>query len=97
MPKKATTQKPPRTKLAAWRIKRGATQPDMVRDTGISISHYQRMEDGDYQRLPYQQLLNCAIVLEVDLDELIEDEYKGWTVFSPDARKPPTVPRWKAR
>lgn len=90
-------QQPPKTKLAAWRIKRGATQPEMVRDTGIPISSYQRYEAGDYVRLPYQQLVNCAIVLEVTLDELIEDRFKRWTVFDADARRPPKKPKWKMR
>lgn len=95
MPKKATKQLPPRTKLAAWRIKRGASQPDMVKDTGIPISTYQRLEVGNYQRLPYQQLVNCAKVLKVDVDELIEDRFKEWTVFDGAVRKPPNSPRWK--
>lgn len=89
-------QGPPRTKLATWRLKRGASQPDMVRDTGIPMSTYQRIEAGSYDRLPWQQLYNCAIVLDVEVDELIEDRFKRWTVFDAGAKRPPKTPRWKS-
>jgi transcriptional regulator with XRE-family HTH domain len=95
VPKQATKQQPPKTKLAAWRIRRGATQPDMVKDTGIPISTYQRYEAGDYIDPPYRALMNCAIVLEVDINELIEDKFRRWTAF--DVKQPPRTPRWKAR
>lgn len=52
-----------------------------VRDTGIPITSYQRIESGDYDRVPYSQLMNCALVLEVELDELIEDRFRIWTTF----------------
>lgn len=67
----------------------------MVRDTGIPISTYQRIEAGDYDRVPYQQLRNCAIVLEVDVEELIDERFKRWTVFHPSAKKPPRSPSWR--
>lgn len=70
----------------------------MVADTGIPINTYQRYEAGDYERVPYARLVNCAIVLEVPVDELIEDHFKRWTVIDAEtAPKPPNVPRWKQR
>ena len=95
MPRTPHKQGKPRTKLADWRLKRGANQPGMVRDTGIPLSTYQRMEAGDYERPPYQALYNCAIVLQVEIDELIEDKYKTWTVFQAGAAAPPKTPHWQ--
>lgn len=94
---RGSQQKPPRTKLAARRLERDATQLDMSKDTGISLKHYQRLEVGNYQQVPYAQLVNCARVLEVEVEDLIEDKFKNWNVFSADAKEPPTVPRWKGR
>lgn len=85
----------PRTKLAKWRLERGASQPGMVRDTGIPMSTYQRIEAGDYERLPYQALYNCALVLQVGIDELIDDRFKRWTVFHSGAEQPPKTPHWQ--
>ena len=96
VPKSATTQGDAKTKLTKWRIERGLSQPQMVQFTGIPISSYQRLEEGNYVRFPYQQLRNCATVLGVELDELIEDRFKGWTVFSEFAKEPPTTPVWSA-
>lgn len=61
----------------------------MVRDTGIPISTYQRIEAGTYDKPPYQQLYNSAVVLEVDVTELIEEKSKTWTVFHISAPSPP--------
>ena len=67
----------------------------MVRDTGIPMSTYQRLEAGGYERLPYQALYNCAVVLQVEIDELIDDRFKEWTTFHPRASRPPAVPSWR--
>lgn len=93
--RRGTKQGPPQSKLEEWRLKRGLSQPEMVHYTGIPMSTYQRLEDVSYERLPYEKLQNCAIVLGVKLDALIEDGFKGWTVFSADAKDPPKSPPWK--
>ena len=63
VPRTPHKQGKPRTNLAKWRLERRASQPGMVRDTGIPMSTYQRLEAGGYERLPYQALYNCAAVL----------------------------------
>jgi transcriptional regulator with XRE-family HTH domain len=95
MARTAHKQQQPRTKLARWRLNRGATQMDMVRDTGIPLSTYQRLEAGDYQRPPLQALVNCSKVLEVELADLLEDTFLRWHVFNHSAPKAPKVPSWK--
>lgn len=69
----------------------------MVRDTGIPMSTYQRIERGDYERPPLQALMNCAIVLDVELKELLEDRFTEWTVFRPAAASTPEPPSWRRR
>lgn len=91
-----TKQGPPHSKLEAWRLKRGLSQPEMVKHTGIPITTYQRLEEAEYKTLPYEKLVNCSIVLGVKLDELIEDRFKGWTVFSAKAKVPPEKPPWRS-
>lgn len=95
MARTAHKQQPPKTKLARWRLKRGATQMDIVRDTGIPLSTYQRLEAGDYQRPPVQALVNCAIVLEVELTDLLEEKFLCWHVFHHSAARAPKKPSWK--
>jgi transcriptional regulator with XRE-family HTH domain len=90
-----TKQGPPESKLEEWRMKRDLSQPQMSRYTGISMTSYQRLEEVDYESPPYTKLQNCAIVLGVSLDELIEDKFKGWTVFKASAKKPPEMPVWE--
>lgn len=92
-----TKQGPPQSKLETWRLKRGLSQPEMVKHTGIPINTYQRLEEVDYASPPYTKLQNCAIVLGVKLDKLIEDEFEGWTIFNAKAKKPPEEPVWKRR
>jgi hypothetical protein len=73
----------------------------MVRDTGIPLSTYQRMEAGVDTRtgkpldLNWEGLLNCSIVLDVDIDELIDDRYRKWHKFSHLAPKPPKIASWR--
>lgn len=67
----------------------------MSLDTGIPIASYQRYEAGKYDKPPYMQLYNCAIVLEVDVEDLIDDRFKKWHVYSARAKKPPRTPSWR--
>ena len=73
----------------------------MVRDTGISMARYQRMEAGIDTKtgrrldLDWEGLYNCAIVLEVDIDDLIDDDKRMWHKFDHEAPKPPKIPRWR--
>ena len=77
-------------------MKRGLNQRQMHEFTGVPLSSYQRLEAGKYVRVPYEQLKNCAIVLELDVEELLEERYKGWTVFSGDAKEPPSKRVWSS-
>lgn len=78
------------TRLAWWRAKRGITQSELAQATGISESTYWRLERGRYRNPPLRYLMNCAIALGCELDELIDDAYREWFVIDQrDAPEPP--------
>jgi transcriptional regulator with XRE-family HTH domain len=79
----------PETKLAHARISRGVTQEDLARAVGISVPTYRRLERGDVRNPKLGQLVNCAIALGVELDTLIEDEWREWLTFDARAAAPP--------
>lgn len=85
----------PRTQLAALRQKRGVSQQDMSWATGLSVATYQRLERGEITNPPLRYLVNCAIALEVDLDQVIEAEWRQWHAFSARAKDKPTKSWWR--
>lgn len=79
-----------KTKLARWREQRGITQEELARATGLSQSVYWRLENGRYDNPPLRYLVNCALALGCDLDDLIEDSWRRWLVLDQrHAAKPP--------
>lgn len=71
------------TRLGRMRVEAGLTQTDMAERTGLSASEYWRLE---HNRSPHavnlRALVNCALVLGVAVDELIEDEWREWYPFA---------------
>jgi len=80
----------PRTKLARVRRKAGVAQQDLAYWTGLSRSTVQRLELGETSNPPIRYLTNCALVLGCALEDLIENEWRHWSVFDDHARRPPT-------
>jgi transcriptional regulator with XRE-family HTH domain len=78
-----------RSRLAAWREKRGVTQEELAAATGISTSTIRRLENPPSITVanpPLRYLQNCALALGCKLSDLIEPEWQEWMVF--DGRKP---------
>lgn len=46
--------------------------------TGISRATYGRLEQGRYENPPLRYLVNCAIVLNVELDDVLQDDWRTW-------------------
>lgn len=85
-----------KTKLAIWRERRGVTQEELARTTGLSTSVYWRLENGRYDNPPLRYLINCAIALGCTLDDLIEDEWREWMVLDQrGAGSPPDSTFWR--
>jgi len=83
----------PETKLARARIAAKLTQAEMVEATGISRSAYWRLERGRTANPPLRHLTNCALVLGVPVEELIEDEWRTtWLQLAPESPDRPTSP-----
>lgn len=73
----------PRTRLAELRSKRTPVikQERMAELTGIPLRTYQRLEAGKITNPPIRYLVNCALVLEVELEQVCEPEWLSWTDF----------------
>ena len=73
----------PRTRLAEVRSKRIPVikQETMAERTGIPLRTYQRLEAGKIPNPPIRYLVNCAMVLEVELEAVCEPEWLRWTEF----------------
>lgn len=74
------------TRLARARIARRVSQAQLADRTGLSVRTIQRLESGEKTNPPLGFLVNVALALRVDLDDLIEDHWLQWTAF--DARRP---------
>lgn len=82
----------PETKLARVRMSRGVTQEELAGAVGISIPTYRRLERGEAKNPKLRHLTNCAIALGVEMDDLIEDEWREWLPFDQGAAATPPEP-----
>lgn len=64
------------------------TQKDLSHLTGISLRTIQRLELGEVSSPPLRYLVNIAIVLDVELDEILDEEWLTWHVFDQSAPRP---------
>ena len=66
------------------------TQGELADLAGLSPSDYWRLE---HNKSPHdvnlRGLVNCALVLGVELDDVIEDEWREWYVFDQRRLGPP--------
>jgi DNA-binding Xre family transcriptional regulator len=83
---------PPRprseTKLRSLRQARGVLQRDLAQATGLNQRTLQRLEFGEMDNPPLRYLVNCAIALDVELEEILEEEWLEWKLFHPQAPDP---------
>ncbi|HTU86135.1 MAG TPA: helix-turn-helix transcriptional regulator [Solirubrobacteraceae bacterium] len=77
------------TMLARVRMARGLTQEELADAIGISLPTYRRLERRDMDNPGLRYLANAAIALGVELDLLIEDEWREWMVFDEQRPTPP--------
>jgi transcriptional regulator with XRE-family HTH domain len=68
---------------------RGVTQEELAGAIGISLPTYRRLERKDTDNPGVRYLANAALALGVDLDLLIEDEWREWMVFDGTRPAPP--------
>jgi transcriptional regulator with XRE-family HTH domain len=79
----------PSTRLARARLSRGVTQEELAEAVGISVPTLRRLEQGEVDNPKLRYLVNCAIALGVELDEVLEDEWLEWRPFNKEAADPP--------
>ena len=66
------------SRLADQRRVSGLSQEDLAEAAGLSRATYQRLESGRMPNPPLRYLVNLSIVLDCELDDLIEDEWREW-------------------
>jgi len=74
------------TKLARRRLELDIGQEELAAAVGISPTTYRRLEHNQLDDISLRVLNNLALALGVELDDLIEDEWREWAVF--DQRRP---------
>jgi transcriptional regulator with XRE-family HTH domain len=73
-----------RTRLAYARISSNLSQGELAKLVGLPLATYRRLERGQLANPPIRYLTNIALVLNVDLEEICEDDWLWWTVFRRD-------------
>lgn len=68
----------PVTALRAQRLKNGVSREELARVAGTSVSKLARMESGDEDNPPLRILNNCGIALGVQLEAVIDPEWRTW-------------------
>jgi transcriptional regulator with XRE-family HTH domain len=55
----------------------------MSEKTGIPLRTYLRLENGEMENPPITYLVNCAIVLNMPLEDICEAAWLAWSPFDP--------------
>lgn len=76
------------TPLARARAKAGLYQHELARAIGISVDSYRRLERGEMENAPLWWYTNCAIALNVQLEDILGLLSQTWRP-SGAAEKPP--------
>ena len=66
------------SRLVAARKHRGVSQERMAVALGLSLATYRRLETKENPNPQLRYLVNCALLLRVELSSLIEDEWLEW-------------------
>lgn len=85
-----------RSELAKARIRRGLYQHELAVATGISIASYRRLERGELRSPPLWWFVNCAHVLNVKLETILDRYQRDWHPTR-SAPRPPTSGFLKVR
>jgi len=56
----------------------GVYQHELARATGIAIASYRRLERGEVENAPLWWYVNCAIALNLPLEDVLDDELVKW-------------------
>jgi transcriptional regulator with XRE-family HTH domain len=89
-------RQPPRSKIAARRLELEISQRQLSKLTGISMRTIQRLDAGEVDNPPIRHLVNIALVLDVLVLDICEDEWLSWTVLSDGAPKLPLKAHWRS-
>jgi transcriptional regulator with XRE-family HTH domain len=89
MPARRDPGTKPETKLARLRMSRGVTQAELADAIGISEPTYRALERGKMTSPPLGYLVNAALALGAELDDVIEERSRAWHELRADRPGPP--------
>lgn len=85
----------PESLLRRVRVSRRISQRELAEATGLSLRTIQRLEAvGHSDNPPLRYLVNCAMALDVPLEDILESEWLSWRVFDVRAGTPPEPGWW---
>lgn len=77
------------TPLSYQRISAGVSQQELADAVGVSVRTIQRLETGATPFPSLRLLINCAIALRVNLQQVCQPEWLQWTAFTEGNYGPP--------
>lgn len=77
------------TPFSFQRINAGVSQEELAEAVGVSVRTIQRLETGQVTYPSLRLLINCAIALRVNLQQICQPEWLEWTVFTDGVEHPP--------
>ena len=86
---------PPNTRLAVVRRGRGVTQDELAEAVGVSAPTIRRLERGETDNPKLRTLVNIAIALGVELDDVLEDDWLEWLPTESAAKPPKPRKFWR--
>lgn len=75
-------------------MRMGVTQQELADATGLSLATVYRLESGQVRNPKVRDLANCALALGLELDDVIEDEWREWTNLDGKHPAPPDAARF---
>jgi transcriptional regulator with XRE-family HTH domain len=83
------SRQPPRSKIAARRLEAELSQRELSELSGLSMRTIQRLDAGEVENPPIRHLVNIALVLDIPVFDICEDEWLKWTTLGTNAPASP--------
>jgi transcriptional regulator with XRE-family HTH domain len=80
------------TTLAQLRVRFGITQTELAEASGVGLRALQEIERGEIDNPRIRYLINIAMALGLELQDVCEEEWLAWTEFPNGPTEPRMIP-----